>query len=67
MKKYIKNITDDPKNKYEPATMAFNELGKRTVLKPGEKAETKLNGENIDGKRLRFFSEKDLKVDKNDN
>lgn len=65
-KNYIVNITDDPQYKYEPFTMSFKENGVRIVLKPGEKAETNLNGENIDGKRLRFFSDKDLKKKKDE-
>ena len=64
-KKYIKNITDDKKYGYESAIMSFNENGKRITLKPGEKAETKLNGENVDGKRLQLIDVK--KEDKNDN
>ncbi len=70
MKKYIKNITDDksilaPNGKpYEPTTLSFNEKGQRYILAPGETKETKLNGENVDGKRLRFFSDKKKKEDK---
>jgi len=64
-KKYIKNITDDKSLGYESAIMSFKENGKRITLKPGEKAETKLNGENVDGKRLQLIDVK--KEDKNDN
>jgi len=56
-KKFIKNITDDKSLGYEATDLSFNELGKRTILKPGETFETKLNGENIDGKRLRLITE----------
>ncbi len=58
MKEYIKNITNDKKYGYESVTLSFNEKGKRTVLKPGEKAETTLHGENIDKKRLKLVNEK---------
>ena len=58
MKKYIKNITDDKSFGYSPMTGSFNENGKRTILKPGEQAETKLNGDNIDGHRFKLITEK---------
>ena len=62
MKDYIKNITDDKGKGYEPVDLSYNELGKRFILKPGEKNETKLKGTNIDGKRLVLV--KDEKEDK---
>lgn len=68
MKKYIKNITDDNKTvipglgrPYSPATLAFKEGGKKITLKPGESAETKLNGTNIDGRRLKLVTEDEVK------
>ena len=64
MKKYIKNITDDKSLGYESVTLSFNEKGKRYLLAPGETKETTLSGENVDGKRLRFFSDKKKKEDK---
>jgi len=60
VKQLIKNITDDKEFGYEPVDLSFNELGKRFILKPGGTYETKLNGENIDGNRLRLI-EKDKK------
>lgn len=74
-KKVIKNITDDPQYgyinqygqfiPYEPLRLSFKEKGKRIILKPGETYETILNGENIDGKRLRLV-ELDEKKKKGD-
>ena len=68
MKKFIKNVTDDTKTvipelrrPYSPAILSFKENGKKITLKPGESAETKLNGSNIDGKRLKLFTEDQLK------
>ena len=69
MKKYIKNITDDKSFGYSPATLAFKEGGKRITLKPGESAETKLNGDSLAGrtvngkkeyKRLRLVTEEEI-------
>ena len=64
MKEYIKNITDDKTLGYAPTDLSFNENRKRTVLKPGEQIETKLKGDNIDGKRLRLVNEKEDKKKK---
>ena len=68
MKKYIKNITDDNKTiiqelgrPYSPATLSFKEGAKKITLKPGEYEETKLNGSNIDGLRLRLVTEDEVK------
>ena len=58
MKKYIKNITDDKSFGYSSVTGSFNENGKKTILKPGEQVETKLDGDNIDGHRFKLITEK---------
>ena len=71
VKKYIKNITDDTTKiiqelgrPYKPATLAFKEGGKLITLKPGESVETKLNGENISGYRLKLVTEDEVKKKK---
>lgn len=68
VKKYVKNVTDDDKTiipelrrAYTPATLSFKENGKKINLKPGEYVETKLNGENISGKRLKLVGEDEIK------
>ena len=58
VKKYIKNITDDKSFGYKPMTGSFKENGKKIILKPGEQAETKLNGDSIDGHRFKLVTEK---------
>lgn len=76
MKKYVINVTNDPKvidpilkRAYSPATLSFKEGGKVITLKPGESAETNMNGANLAGggtKRLRLVEKKDIKKLKED-
>lgn len=68
MKKYIKNVTDDNTTvipalgrPYSSAILSFKENGKKVTLKPGDSVETKLNGTNVSGKRLKLVTEEELK------
>jgi len=72
MKKYIKNVTDSKDivpglgRPYSPAVLAFKEKGKKITLKPGESAETTMNGSNISGMRLKLVTEDEVKGKKKD-
>ena len=70
MKRYIKNVTDSKEvipelgRRYRPRTLTFKEDGKLIEIKPGELIETKLNGENVSGRRLRLVTEDEVKKKK---
>lgn len=58
MKEYVINITNNRAYGFDAATLCFREDGKKIILKPGDKAETKMKGKNISGKRLKIINEK---------
>lgn len=63
MKKFIKNITNE--EGFVPVELSYRENGKLISIKPGEKIETKLNGENIGNcVKLILVTDKDEKKKK---